>query len=79
MIVVSDTTAITSLIQINRTELLSQVFGQLIIPAAVERELLAAHASLPEFISVQAAHNERLVQRLRKELGPGESEAIALA
>lgn len=79
MIVVSDTTAITSLIRIDRVELLSEIFGSIIIPPAVQRELLAFHPGLPKFITVQAAHDERAVLRLRQEVGLGESEAIALA
>ena len=42
MIVVSDTSPISALIKIGKVDLLSQLFGQIIIPPAVETELLRA-------------------------------------
>jgi uncharacterized protein len=55
MIVVSDTSPITSLITIQRINLLRELFDTVLIPPAVERELLAFHNRLPEFIRVEAS------------------------
>jgi predicted nucleic acid-binding protein len=43
MIVVSDTSPISNLMQIGRTELLVDLFGRVIIPPTVARELHAEH------------------------------------
>ena len=39
MTIISDTTPITSLIKINRLDLLQKLFGEVLIPEAVYREL----------------------------------------
>ena len=46
MIVVSDTSAISGLIQINRAELLELLYGKVVVREAVRDELLQSH-SLP--------------------------------
>lgn len=79
MIVVSDTSPITSLITIQRIDLLHDLFDTVLIPPAVERELLAFHNELPEFIRVETALDFATLQRLRPMLDEGEAEAIALA
>lgn len=79
MIVVSDTTAITSLLQINRCDLLPRLYGEVFIPTAVRDELVATHAKLPEFLRVRSVRQPAEVQRLRSELDLGEAEAIILA
>ena len=79
MIVVSDTTAITSLIQIGRAGLLSQIYGEVFIPQRVEHELLAGHARLPGFIRVKNISNRPDYERLRLAVDAGEAEAIVLA
>ncbi|MBI1176842.1 DUF3368 domain-containing protein [bacterium] len=78
MIVVSDTSAITALIQIERTELLLRLFDGIIIPAAVEKELRRTHTTLPDFIRVVPVIDPSLPLRFADELDVGESEAIAL-
>ena len=50
MTVVSDTTAITTLLKAGHIDLLAKLFGHIIIPQAVEDELLAFHPRLPDFI-----------------------------
>ena len=47
MIVVSDTSPITALLTIGAAELLAQLFGEVVIPAAVRDELLRSHLLLP--------------------------------
>ncbi len=79
MIVVSDTSAITSLMQIDRVELLSRIYSDVFIPEAVRDELLREHPAIPQFIRCQSASNRAEVQRLLAELDLGEAEAIILA
>jgi uncharacterized protein len=79
MIVVSDTSAITSLLQIGRAELLSLIYNQVYIPDAVLNELLEEHASIPSFINCQAVSDVFAVKRLLVEIDLGEAEAIVLA
>ncbi|MBX2928765.1 MAG: DUF3368 domain-containing protein [Saprospiraceae bacterium] len=83
MIVVSDTTAITNLIQINLLSVIHNLYGRLIIPQAVYDELsefadqdkvLDDHS----WIEVKTIDNRRLFQKLKKELDAGEAEAIVL-
>ncbi len=79
MTVVSDTTAITTLLKAGHIDLLAQLFDHVIIPQAVEDELLAFHTSLPEFV-----HQHPVAQGVRRlpgteSLGRGEAEAILLA
>ena len=79
MIVVSDTSAITSLIQIERAELLADLFEQVVVPLAVERELRRRHSQLPAFVQARQVADVSGVRRLRRELDEGEAEAIVLA
>jgi hypothetical protein len=79
MIVVSDTTAITSLLQVGQADLLAKLYQEVLIPPAVHQELLLAHSVLPTFLQVKAVHGSADVRRLQTELDLGEAEAIALA
>src|SRR3954470_20704681 len=79
MIVVSDTSAITSLVQIGREQILKFLFDRVLIPPAVRDELMAFHKILPEFIEVSSAQNEAEVKSLLEILDRGEAEAIVLA
>lgn len=79
MIVVSDTSPLTALISIGRTEVLQSLFGEVLIPPAVEIELRRFHADLPEFVRVQPAVNTLKVSQLASRLDLGEAEAIVLA
>jgi len=82
--VVSDTSPINYLIRVEKIDLLPQLFGEILIPPAVLQELQDAGAplavrewafKLPSWVRVLApASVDRLL-----DLGPGESEAIALA
>jgi len=78
MIVVSDTTAISNLLKVGRIDLLSALFGRVIIPPAVRSELLAWHESLPAWLEVIAPMDSARVERFRREIHIGEAEAIAL-
>ena len=79
MIVISDTSAITSLIQIGRESILPALFTRVIIPPAVRDELLAYHMKLPEFLQIGAPGNQKSIEELIDEVDRGEAEAIVLA
>lgn len=87
MIVVSDTTAISNLLQIGGLELLQSLYGNIIIPESVKQELLVlkelgidieAILSL-EWIEVVTIEMNEVYQELITELDKGETEAIVLA
>jgi len=89
MIVVSDTTPLISLLKIGHISLLEKLFGRVLIPQAVYRELSAnikyQHEALQitqsDFIEVKVVENVGAVDVLRRVTGldQGESEAIVLA
>lgn len=84
MIVVCDTSPITSLLQIDQLHLINLVFGQVIIPDKVFEELceVPGQQSIIEntsWIFIEKPHNERLVKILEANLDPGEAAAIVLA
>ena len=79
MIVVSDTSVITSLLHIGRISLLEQLHGAVLIPHAVHQELLRTHVRVPEFLEVRQVLDRQFVARLEAELDLGEAEAIVLA
>ncbi len=79
MIVVSDTSALTALIQVGRLEVLARLYREIYIPQAVRDELLQTHPVLPEFVRVRQTQRKIEVQRLCAEVDLGEAEAIILA
>jgi len=79
MIVVSDTSAVSNLVQIRADHLLQDLYGQVLIPPSVDTELRRFHASLPTWIMQRAPSDREFMHRLASELDLGEAEAIALA
>jgi uncharacterized protein len=79
MIVVSDTSPITSLIHVGALSILEKLYGSVLIPVAVERELRQSHSVLPDFLMVREARNRQGVDSLQSELDAGEAEAIVAA
>jgi hypothetical protein len=79
MIVVSDTSAIASLLQIGRVELLARIYEEVFIPKAVHRELMVTHYQLPDFIQSKPIVDWAYCQRLLAELDEDEAAAIVLA
>jgi uncharacterized protein len=87
MVVVSDTTAISSLFRVGKLDLLQELFAEVILPNAVFEELTALEAHgydiskirEASWIQVRQANNLTMVQTLNNTLDLGESEAIALA
>jgi uncharacterized protein len=79
MIVVSDTTAITTLLKAGMEGLLPELFENVTIPQAVWDELLAFHSRLPNSVLLRAVGRaDRLLQETAS-LGRSEAEAITLA
>ena len=78
MIVISDTSAITSLLQIGRLEILPALYHEVIIPTEVASELKRFHATLPAFIRVLPVTNLVQFKKLQAELDDGEAAAITL-
>ena len=79
MIVVSDTSCISNLLTIGHAELLTRLFGEVIIPPAVDKELRRFHSVIPNFLKVVTPTQSSLLVRLSRELDTGEAEAICLA
>ena len=79
MIVVSDTSPITALLAVERMELLKQLFGEVVIPNAVETELRRTHPALPAWLRVQPLQNSAKANLYARSVDRGEAEAIALA
>ena len=86
MIIVSDTTAISSLYKIGQLHLLHSIFGAVIIPEQVFKELhffeqteigFKWETSFP-WIKTQAVGDNELLKSLSKNLDEGEAAAIAL-
>lgn len=87
MIIISDTSVISNLIYIDQLEILQKLFSEIIIPEAVNREVLALDAfsvdlsiyKAANWIKVQNPINKELEKKLYEVLDEGESAAIALA
>jgi predicted nucleic acid-binding protein len=89
MIVVSDTTPLISLLKIQRLDLLESLFGKVLIPQAVFKELTsderfkleAEEIKNKDFIIVKSVKSIESVSILKRVSGldQGESEAIVLS
>ena len=78
--IISDSTTLIILFDLNRMELLSNLFPKIIIPLAVYEEITVKKSLvLPEFITVQQPKKCETLNTLKLVLDLGESEAIALA
>ena len=83
MIVVSNTSPLMNLAVINQLKIIEQLYGKVIIPEEVSKELFAASIHpliehLP-WIEKHQVKNKGLSDSLKIELDDGEAEAIALA
>jgi predicted nucleic acid-binding protein len=76
--VISNASPLIALEQIDHLELLEKLFGTLLVPPAVVREVTPAVA-LPPWIIQQALTQPIGPRILGASLGPGESEAISVA
>ncbi len=84
MIVVSDTSTITNLHQVQELKLLHLLYDTVLIPPAVVAELNADYGQQVaierlDWIIISEPTNVDLVAQLRDDLDYGESQAIALA
>ena len=87
MIVVSDASPLIALAAVGWLRLLHVLYGDVLVPEAVHREVTTANFHAPgaaevsdaEWIRVQSVQERTLVAALSLELDPGEAEAIALA
>ncbi len=88
MVIVSDTSPISNLFRIGRLELLQLVYGKVVVPEAVMRELLELEKRGIDLSSITQADwieiipvkdHEMVVSFQQKMIDEGESEAIALA
>jgi uncharacterized protein len=77
MIVVSDTTVLTILMKCGMASLLNHLYGIVVIPDAVFRELKRFHEEIPSFIEVRSVSRSRNLPF--DGLGQGETEAILIA
>lgn len=84
-VIVSDTSPLRALNQLQLVWALGPLYGEVVVPPAVLAELEVTPPGLSPvdlsgyaFISTQAPHDIALVTSLRKRLDPGEAEAIAL-
>ena len=84
MLIISDTSPITNLIQIGELELLKKLFTEIIIPKKVYEELANYEGQKEEIdkrkwiISKEVA-DKNAIRQMNKLLDPGEAEAIILA
>jgi predicted nucleic acid-binding protein len=84
--IVSNASVLINLVRIGKLGLLHQLYGELVIPEAVWKEVVIEGAGQPGADEVKAATwikmhpvtNRQLVQALRQDLDAGEAEAIAL-
>ncbi len=79
MRVVSDTTAITTLLKAGWAHLLRDLFAEVLIPPAVHDELRAFHREIPAFVLLRTLPETDLWLPEAAALGRGESEALWLA
>ena len=78
--IVSDSTALIVLLDLDRVELLENLFEVVYITPVVLEEISVKYpVVLPPFVTVEKPEDDELIDELRMLLDPGESEAIALA
>ena len=78
--VISDSTTLIILFDLDRMELLSNLFSKILIPEAVYREISRKYdIVLPAFMEVVSVQENVTLNLLKQLLDEGESEAIALA
>ncbi|HQL75198.1 MAG: hypothetical protein BWX88_03775 [Planctomycetes bacterium ADurb.Bin126] len=85
-VVVSDSSPIRALDHLNLTLLLQRIYGEVLVPPGVAKELESRASALPPLdctaipgLRIQAPRDAKQVQHLQQTLDQGESEAIVLA
>lgn len=84
MIVISDTSPITNLIQIGKLDILKELFSEIIIPQEVYSELVELDFQenilySVDWIQTKQISDQKLVNNLVRDLDRGEAESIVLA
>ncbi|MBE0542587.1 MAG: DUF3368 domain-containing protein [Verrucomicrobia bacterium] len=79
MSVVSDTTAITTLLKAEQARLLEKLFERVFVPQAVWDELKEFHTDLPTFVELRPVRDATERLKGTELLGRGEAEALLLA
>ena len=79
MIVVSDTSPLTALLAVNESDILPQLFSEVIVPGVVLEELRRCHPVLPDWVKAREVSDKRAAVRLANLVDEGEAEAIELA
>ena len=79
MVVVSNSSPLIALARIQRLDLLPAIFESVLIPPAVAREISPSIPVLPAWLRIQAPNALPPASLLRRRLGDGEWEALALA
>ena len=79
MAVVSNSSPLIALARIQRLDLLPAIFESVLIPPAVAREIAPSIPVLPTWLRIQAPNVLPPASLLRRRLGDGEWEALALA
>jgi predicted nucleic acid-binding protein len=69
MIVVSDTSPVSSLLIIGEIELLEKLFGEVIVPSEVDTELRRSFSNLPSFLRIERVQNVSQVAAFRQLVG----------
>jgi predicted nucleic acid-binding protein len=85
-LVIANTTPLINFAQIERLELLRELFGEIVVPPGVREELQAKQDLFPKaaavcdqpFVAVREVPNQPLVDTLIRELHAGEAQCIAL-
>ena len=79
MVVVSNSSPLIAFADIDQLSLLPAIFDSLLIPPAVAAEIAPSISDLPEWLHVQSLKQAIPGLVLRRSLGAGEREALALA
>lgn len=77
--VVADSSCLIHLDRIGQLDLLERLFGEVVVPPAVVREVQPAGLALPQWIRTQGSAAPVPLLVVTRSLGAGEKEAIALA
>ena len=84
MIVISDSSALISLLGVEKLDILGKLFETVMIPEAVYNEVFNKKVSnldlkKTKFLQIEKVTDRKMVKLLKMQLGYGESEVIALA
>ena len=84
MVVISDSSALISLLGVEKLDILGKLFETVMIPEAVYNEVFNKKVSnldlkKTKFLQIEKVTDRKMVKLLKMQLGYGESEVIALA